>query len=266
MVLHRPLVKPEAAPGQMVMSWSGSDISSIQGKLCPSRRVRHAKIDGLIVLMDLEDEQYHILDERATVMWGEIVRANGDIGEAMTNAKMRLSGDPDRIERHFQSFVSQCAERGFLSPKQPAAAEQPAQTRPYRRRASWLRSRACWSLFRTAFSLKIRGFRRTYETAGTLRRSYFPVPAEPLLADAAQAFLWAENLVQFRKAPDDCVPRSLALFRFLRGIGLPVVHRIGGRRFPTFTMHAWVECDNKPILDDMLQVDKDVILASLPAE
>jgi hypothetical protein len=233
-------------------------------KLYQSARIRHAEIDGLIVVMDLEEEQYHIFDEQATAMWHEIVRTAGNTNDAMKGVLSRLSGDSDTIQSHFKSFVAQCIDRRFLSPEEPVANDLRDRVATSPMRSSCLPFRACWSLFLTGASLKIRGFRRTYEDFGTLRHSLRSVSADLLLAKATQAFLWAENVIQFSKMPDDCVPRSLALFRFLRTIGLPVVHRIGGRRFPTFTMHAWVEYDGRAILDDPLEIEKDVILSSLP--
>jgi len=87
---------------------------------------------------------------------------------------------------------------------------------------------------------------------------------EQLLPDALRAFLIAENFVAFRNSPDDCLPRSLSLFRFLRSIGIPAIHRIGGRRVPVLKMHAWVEVNSKVLLDDPTEPEKDIILASLP--
>jgi hypothetical protein len=237
---------------------------SAHDKLYPSPRIRHSEIDGLIVILDLEQEQYHILDEQASTIWKGIVDAGGNISDAMNGMRNRLPGPQDTVELHLNSFVSQCIDREFLSPIRLAATEQRCPIGPRRSRSSALRWRACCSLALTGILLKVRGFRRTYESFGTQLDPSPSVDSEPLLSKAAQAFLWAENLVQFGSAPDDCLPRSLALFRFLRAVGLPVVHRIGGRRFPTFTMHAWVEHDGKAILDDMSEVEKDIILASLP--
>lgn len=69
------------------------------------------------------------------------------------------------------------------------------------------------------------------------------------LARACAAFLKAENFYVSSRAPDDCLLRSFALFRFLLRSGLPAEHVIGVRRVP-FAVHAWVECDGKVVLDD----------------
>jgi hypothetical protein len=245
--------------------WSIAMTIYTDEELYPSLRIRHAEIDGLIVVMDLEDEQYHILDERASVIWNEMILAGGNLNDAMVGVQTRLPGDVDRVQRNFQSFVSQCTHLGFLSAQQRPLTDHRSRFASGRPLSSWLPLRACWSLLLTGASLKFRGFRRTYEDLDTSAGRSPLVDSDSLLMEASQAFLWAENLVQFRKAPNDCVPRSLALFRFLWGIGLPVVHRIGGRRFPIFTMHAWVEYDGKAILDETLETEKDIILASLPS-
>lgn len=61
-------------------------------------------------------------------------------------------------------------------------------------------------------------------------------------------FARAEHAVASRLGADDCLPRSLALYAFLRRCGLPVCHRIGVRRYP-FGSHAWVEHESAPLLD-----------------
>ena len=63
-----------------------------------------------------------------------------------------------------------------------------------------------------------------------------------------RAFGRAENFFALRKAPRDCLPRSIALFSFLRELGLPAEHRIGVDRYP-FRAHAWVETDGRVLAD-----------------
>ena len=62
------------------------------------------------------------------------------------------------------------------------------------------------------------------------------------------AFGRAENFFVVRRAPDDCLVRSLSLYRFLREAGSRAEHVIGVRRFP-FQAHAWVECAGEVLMD-----------------
>ena len=66
---------------------------------------------------------------------------------------------------------------------------------------------------------------------------------------ALDAFYRAESVVPMPNAPDDCLPRSLALFVYLRAIGFACEHLIGVRRYPSLTMHAWVEVDGRVVAD-----------------
>jgi hypothetical protein len=80
---------------------------------------------------------------------------------------------------------------------------------------------------------------------------------------AVKAFVRAENLFWFRSEPNDCVPRSLALFRFLRSIGLPATHFIGVMRFPGFLMHAWVTGNEEPLLERADDIERFTIISRL---
>jgi hypothetical protein len=73
-----------------------------------------------------------------------------------------------------------------------------------------------------------------------------PRPAARLASRAERAFSRAENLYLLRSAPRDCLPRSLALYRFLLSVGVPAEHCIGVQRFP-FEAHAWVECGGRAV-------------------
>jgi hypothetical protein len=79
--------------------------------------------------------------------------------------------------------------------------------------------------------------------------SFFPVGLNALpLSKALKGFTLAENLFIGRRAPSDCLVRSLSLYRYLRSVNIPVQHVIGVRRFP-FAAHAWVEYEGAPVLD-----------------
>ena len=107
--------------------------------------------------------------------------------------------------------------------------------------AQLLALRAWWSLFRTSRSLAKKGFYHTYvpftrlPSAGT-----DSAKADGSLLRGVAAFSTAENFFHLKNAPRDCLPRSLALFGFLRSMGLAVEHVIGVQLVP-FLAHAWVE-------------------------
>ena len=66
--------------------------------------------------------------------------------------------------------------------------------------------------------------------------------AEPLKCGGRllKLFRTAEGCYPTRRAPMDCLPRSLALTRFLRTAGFPAEHVMGVALYP-FEAHAWVE-------------------------
>ena len=107
------------------------------------------------------------------------------------------------------------------------------------------------------------GFTAIYERLenGTASSADRSDPADVELARAA--FVRAENFYLRRRAPNDCLPRSLALYAYMRGLGVPVIHRIGARRFPAFRCHAWVECDGSPLLDQPAKVSDYTLIASI---
>jgi hypothetical protein len=86
-----------------------------------------------------------------------------------------------------------------------------------------------WSVYSDSYLLETRGEAKE---------------AEPFL----DAFVTAENFTPLRKAPKDCLPRSLALYRFLLGCGFPVQQLIGVLPRP-FSAHAWVELDGTALLE-----------------
>jgi hypothetical protein len=79
--------------------------------------------------------------------------------------------------------------------------------------------------------------------------------AEMSLSTAIRVFQRAENFFSTRYAGIDCLPRSLALHRFLLSVGLNANHCIGVRCFP-FGAHAWVEVKGTLVCDSESFVNK----------
>jgi hypothetical protein len=220
-------------------------VSSTPGRLRPTDEIRFADVDNLIVILDFIGGDCHVLDPVATALWRNII--NDDNGD----------NDPAILEK----FASDCVSRGFLttSPK----PDHPGLNQPGRTVRGPLMAKAWITLASTAFSLRYLGLRRMY---GALARTSYSdqTAADPvLLSRAVGAFEHAENAFRFSRAPDDCLPRSLALYKYLRSVGLPAVHVIGARRVPIFLFHAWVEVAGDVILDDA-RVKENTPIACLP--
>ncbi len=131
-------------------------------------------------------------------------------------------------------------EREFVTSDAPSATiEQVAPGSGFSRRLA-----AAGSIRRTAGHLKHDGFWSVYrETLGLRRR-----PAAHDLASSLDAFVAGENLTSLRQAPKDCLPRSLALYRYLLGCGIAARHVIGVQMRP-FSAHAWVETAEGAVLE-----------------
>jgi hypothetical protein len=113
--------------------------------------------------------------------------------------------------------------------------------------------------------LRRAGFASAYR-AGIAMAAY-PYAVATSAADvdgAVRAFERAENAFVLRDAPRDCFPRSMALFCFLRELGLPVQHRIGVTRYP-FSAHAYVVCGDRVLCDHHAQARARSTIAAIPA-
>lgn len=227
-----------------------------------SGQVRYAEVDGLVVVLDLRDESYSVLDEVASAMWLALCEA-GSVEAALPELERRYDGvDPERLRADADGFAADCVARGFMD--QDGAGrerpEPPTALAPIRPRVG----HAWRSLLATRRHLRRDGLERAYGACAQAPLAEPHAPEERLDA-ALKAFVSAENAFLSRRAPDDCLLRSLALYRFLRAAGLPVEHRIGVRRFP-FGAHAWVEHDGRVLLDDETRTSGFTVLARLPAE
>jgi hypothetical protein len=119
------------------------------------------------------------------------------------------------------------------------------------RGANWVGAFVCIS--RAFLDVHFRGFAASYGRAR--RAANLGLPIQPLLDPefvldlAIKKFQSAECWVPSGLGLSDCLPRSLALFTYLRFAGLNVRHRIGVKLYP-FAAHAWVEDWNgRTILD-----------------
>lgn len=229
-----------------------------------SRQLRAVEVDGLTLVMDLHTSSFYMFDEDASRMWDELVLAQGSVVAAKD--ALRTGQDSSRhLVDAFDDFVATCESRGFLlsgQPNEDAGVARTHHSRPTRLRR-FLTTRAWLSMLRTDIALRQKGFPAVYERFEQEKPVALHGADIGDVERARAAFLRAENFYLRRAAPNDCLPRSLALLALMRRGGIPVVHRIGARRFPSFHCHAWVEYDGTPVLEPPSQVGDYTVIASI---
>ncbi|MBX7431198.1 lasso peptide biosynthesis B2 protein [Mycobacterium sp. Y57] len=200
-----------------------------------------AVVEEHLVLLDLWAGEYSVFDRVATRFW---VHSTSPWPSRISAEELadQLGAPRTVIEQDAALFIAEQIQAGWLQarPSQPAAATP--DTVP-RSRPSIA---AAWKARLRADRLLKRGFWPAYDA---LVRP-IAVEASPRVPiDVAVAkFAAAENLYPSRDAPMDCLPRSMALARFLRCAGWPAEHVLGVRLYP-FEAHAWVELQRTPIHD-----------------
>lgn len=222
-----------------------------------SSDLRYAESGGRIVLLDLRTERYFALDPVASAMW-KTLATTGDRDETFRALQERFAVDPARLGADLDAYIARCLESGFLMRSEPELSPSAPPGTPGG--SGFLTVRAWWALRRTARGLRSRGFGAVYREYASLPKSDGADPG--LLERAVAAFARAENFFHLRKAPEDCLPRSLALFSFLRMRGLPAEHRIGVQAIP-FLAHAWVECDGRVVHDDPSNPQRFSVIARI---
>jgi hypothetical protein len=226
-----------------------TDQATASGVYHKSDQVRSRIVDGLAVILDLRHGSYVILDKVATAMWRVLLTAAPQ--DRISILERQFAVPAARLATDLETFANRCVERGFLAERPAPPVVRPALDRS-RRGATALR--AWWSLLATTRALAKNGFSTTYRRYSGLAK---PVAEgrqlDDMLRRAERAFARAEHFFVMRTAPKDCLPRSLALYRFMLSAGIPVDHCIGVMRFP-FAAHAWVECRGRVLNDSESKV------------
>jgi Transglutaminase-like superfamily/Coenzyme PQQ synthesis protein D (PqqD) len=225
--------------------------------LFETENVRSRTIDGRTILLDIPAGDYVVFDRTATAMW-DVLRTLPP-AERIGALQARFDAPQDRLAADLESFEELCRGRGFLG----SVAPEPVLREPLRRvpRGAWT-LRAWWTLATTTAALQRRGFAAVYRAYARLPRHRGPAVDETALRHAESAFLRAENFFALKTAPKDCLPRSLALYRFLTSIGFDAEHCIGVMRYH-FEAHAWVRCGERLVLDAPEFVARYTVLARL---
>lgn len=210
--------------------------------------VRYVDISGRITILDIRSESYFALEPLASLMWKGLAEGHTQ-AQCLNDIIRQTASDDPGLAEDLASFTGQCVDKGILTVSPDSLPAVKTGKHAVRDRQRFATVRAWLWLARTTRSLSLRGFCGTYITALNIPAIPDLVDPGPLLNQAVRAFSRAENLFHLKKAPLDCLPRSLALFFFLRGSGLPAEHCIGIRQFP-FAAHAWTELGGRVVHDD----------------
>jgi hypothetical protein len=220
--------------------------------LYPSSSVRSAQIGDTLILLDMRQANYVAFDRTSTRMWRALTSGEASVLEEVQHS---TGASPEVVARDFEAFRDSCLRAGYLQASPIAEGQRvlPLPVRPPSALGAW------WTILLTVQHLRRRGFSATYRTYASYRKvgDRFGV-----LDEALAPFRKAENFATPSSAPKDCLPRSLALYRFLLQSGLAPNHFIGVKYRP-FEAHAWVECSGIPVCDTREFVSGYTVLARI---
>lgn len=204
-------------------------------RLAPAAHVRHVEVDGSRIVLDLSTASYLTIDRIGSAFWSALT-GEDDRDAVLDELGGRFGVGREVLDTDLAAFADRACRAGLLT----ARADLPS---PPRRAPSRGSSNGLYSLAATAYRLRRHGLARTYDRYARFRRGAARQP----LDDALDRFHFAENFFVAAKAPQDCLPRSLALFRYLVARGFDARHVIGVRPVP-FLAHAWVEVGDRALL------------------
>jgi len=216
--------------------------------LHPAPTTRHCEAEGLVILLDLRNGRYTTLNRAASAMWRGLLESD-DRAALEAALAARLGAPAERVAADLEAFARSSVADGLLCERPPQTPPPPVRPRAGRPRAA-----AAWTaLLATTRSLARHGFAPTYTRYARLPRPPRDESWQRRLEAAERAFARAELAFVIRSAPKDCLPRSLALWRFLVASGVPAEHHIGVTRYP-FGAHAWVEAGGEVLFDSRERV------------
>jgi len=201
------------------------------------------------VLLDLHRGSYLAVDPVSAVVWRALACGTNllDAEQAVLSAYDTTADD---VRSRIAAFVDRCIADDLL--RQHDSSSAPPSDPPdssTRSRPSTLPSASAWiALLRTRRMLARNGFGRAYSSLAALGKPPGQSAEAVDLAAAMRAFTRAENLFWLARAPNDCLPRSMALYAFLLSEGIAASHVIGVRSAP-FAAHAWVRAGGRPMLE-----------------
>ena len=192
-------------------------------------------------MLDLSAGVYDVTDEVGAAMWAQLTAGPGQ--RDITGLAGRFGASVSQVQADFEDFAAAQLAAGRLVEQRPHEMS-PARGCVPRRRPTVFRA------WRERAGAE-RDLRRSFATGYDQRTGPVADTLAPTvdLSRLVTIFRTAEGLYPARRAPQDCLPRSLALTRFLRAAGWPAQHVIGVALYP-FEAHAWVEVDGVPLNED----------------
>lgn len=188
-----------------------------------------------IVLLDLTEGVYDVIDDVGAAMWTALLQPPDE--RDIAGLAEQYGAPAAAVHSDFGDFAAAQLAAGRLSTERvPETAPPLAKTVP-RRQPTMLRA------LRERASVE-RDLRKSFAIgyAGRTGQGADVTPPRPDPVHVAKTFRTADGLYPARDAPLDCLPRSLALTRFLRTAGWPAQHVVGVALHP-FEAHAWVELE-----------------------
>lgn len=213
--------------------------------------LRCVETAGHLVVLDLSAGIYDVIDEVGTAMWLQLARPPNerDLFSLAEGYGVSLTA----VETDFIDFAAAQQAASRLVTEQWRAPSQPVE-RMSRRSPTVLRG---WRERSSAERDLRKGFAAAYaERTGPIADTTAPRADVRLLV---KRFRIAESLYPAREAPLDCLPRSLALTRFLRMSGWPAQHVMGVALYP-FEAHAWVELAGIPVNESATSLPRFTVI------
>jgi Transglutaminase-like superfamily len=209
-----------------------------------SRLISYVCLDDRVTVIDFKAGRYFGLNSEASALWLGLVGDDSSSGW-LVRFEQRFSVSSATAQTWLREFACDCLNKNWIAPLAGNGAGADLDYPPPRR---WLGPPAARAWF--AMAAVAVGLRR--DGLAAILASYRKIAgrsaARGSIEQALAAFRRAEGAFLFASAPRDCLPRSLALFRFLASEGHPVTHHIGIRRHP-FSAHAWVAINGETLLD-----------------
>lgn len=232
--------------------------------LRPSPAVRWMRSGDIAFLLDLNSGKFLAFEAIAVLFWSAIIRGEG-IERFTAQIADAYAVPPDRVAADLADFRSALIARNLLTattPPPPVESESAATLGNPRRLArvpAFLH--AATTLLRIRYALHQYGFRHAYDVAVSAAaiRPYsrhhrgWTSGSTSQIESLTRTFLRLYAVASRGRNSTDCLPRSLALFVFLRERGINATHVIGLRPRP-FVAHAWVEVEGAPALEDEARI------------
>lgn len=211
--------------------------------------VRAVAVENLVVILDLRDGEYLLLDRSDAALWTKLIDGSASADERACSGRIDAE----------QDFLEACRQSGLIVPAATVVVDSEAlpsaPARPANAFQAW---RCLLSAHRRIRRMEFAGLYAQCRTIAATRHHGWISD----LQHAVRCFRRAENFAPSRKGQKDCLPRSLALFGYLRSAGFRVEHVIGVRAYP-FAAHAWVELNGRPVLDQDAYLEQFTVIARL---